>query len=471
MAYAHIADGTPTSGFNTAISPAMPTGYSAGNLLLLHTGVYQGAGATPTVTGWTLLSPGTLANQVALFGRIATGSDTASISWGNQFAFAMVSAYSGNPTTLTGIVHASVDYLHTSVNAMQYQALTITQPGCLVLAAFGRDKTATSNGVSIFSLSGFTLRNSITLTGTSIMGGFNDQIQTTATNLTASNQSFGVSEVSAVQYELYTVALLPLASSTLTAASGSYSLAGQAVTFPPPITNYVLLAATGIYNDTGAMSGSDFTIDAIQGAYGVTGSDANLLAFPAGAYGIAAQPGNYATVGQAATLSTSQVLVPVILTAAAGSYAYTGYAAQFPITVPNFLGLTQAQAIALAALDGLTITSLSSVYNDQYAPGIIAAQSPNAGATLNGPYNVQLAYSLGPIVVPPAAPLPPLKVTTRSFSLEEMVAREWGSSFRAPDHRIYTFAGRGFDSTDIGFTGIYGPPGTLTTKQKYTGET
>ena len=56
-----------------------------------------------------------------------------------------------------------------------------------------------------------------------------------------------------------------------------------------------------------------------------------------------------------------------------------------------------------------------------------------------------------------AAPyLPLMKVTTRAFSLEELVSREWGASFRAPDHRIYVFSnGRGFDSTDMGTTGIY----------------
>ncbi len=60
-------------------------------------------------------------------------------------------------------------------------------------------------------------------------------------------------------------------------------------------------------------------------------------------------------------------------------------------------------------------------------------------------------------------------VSTRTFSLLEMVSREWGSEFRAPDHRIYNFTGHSFDSTDLGYTGIYGPPGTLTSQQKYTG--
>jgi hypothetical protein len=62
-------------------------------------------------------------------------------------------------------------------------------------------------------------------------------------------------------------------------------------------------------------------------------------------------------------------------------------------------------------------------------------------------------------------PLPPSlgrQVTTRTFSLSEMVSREWGSSFKAPDHGIYVFGNgvRRFDSTDIGTTGIYRRPGT-----------
>jgi hypothetical protein len=64
-------------------------------------------------------------------------------------------------------------------------------------------------------------------------------------------------------------------------------------------------------------------------------------------------------------------------------------------------------------------------------------------------------------------PLPPLsptlgrQVTTRTFSLQKMVEREWGAAFNAPDHGVYVFGGgaRKFDSTDIGTTGIYRRPG------------
>lgn len=64
--------------------------------------------------------------------------------------------------------------------------------------------------------------------------------------------------------------------------------------------------------------------------------------------------------------------------------------------------------------------------------------------------------------------LPPLpsslgrQVTTRQFSLLEMVSRAWGSEFSAPDHGVYQFGDglRKFDSTDLGTTGIYRRPGT-----------
>lgn len=59
-----------------------------------------------------------------------------------------------------------------------------------------------------------------------------------------------------------------------------------------------------------------------------------------------------------------------------------------------------------------------------------------------------------------AAPILPASlgkpVTTRTFSWKDMVIRQWGSEYAAPDHRIYNWSnGRSFDSTDLGTTGIY----------------
>lgn len=56
-------------------------------------------------------------------------------------------------------------------------------------------------------------------------------------------------------------------------------------------------------------------------------------------------------------------------------------------------------------------------------------------------------------------PIPPPKVTTRDISWLDLAERAWGSEFRAPDHRIYQFTGRNYDSTDRGLTGLYGVVG------------
>jgi len=63
-----------------------------------------------------------------------------------------------------------------------------------------------------------------------------------------------------------------------------------------------------------------------------------------------------------------------------------------------------------------------------------------------------------PGYIPPSNGKP---VTTRNFSLYEMVARAWGSEFKAPDHGVYQFGGGAIrkDSTDMTTNGFYRPPG------------
>lgn len=60
------------------------------------------------------------------------------------------------------------------------------------------------------------------------------------------------------------------------------------------------------------------------------------------------------------------------------------------------------------------------------------------------------------MALPPLNPSLGRQVTSRNFSLLEMVERAWGSEWSAPDHGVYQFSGgRRFDSTDMGSTGIY----------------
>lgn len=46
---------------------------------------------------------------------------------------------------------------------------------------------------------------------------------------------------------------------------------------------------------------------------------------------------------------------------------------------------------------------------------------------------------------------------TRTFSWLDMCIRAWGPEWNAPDHNIYNFNNRHFDSTDMTYQGIYGP--------------
>jgi hypothetical protein len=123
--------------------------------------------------------------------------------------------------------------------------------------------------------------------------------------------------------------------------------------------------------------------------------------------------------------------------------------------VPNVILLTQAAAVALLFSDNFIDVAISFAFDTITPAGIVIAQNPVAGTLWPPTGLIQITVSAGPFV--PGSPVnPPMKVTTRNFSLEEMVAREWGSSFRAPDHRVYVFSNnRGFDSTDIGTTGFY----------------
>jgi hypothetical protein len=134
------------------------------------------------------------------------------------------------------------------------------------------------------------------------------------------------------------------------------------------------------------------------------------------------------------------------------------------VFVPNVSvpPLTEAAADALISASSLNYSNIP-VTSSTVQPGLVANQSPSAGVAVTINSVVVLGISQGAQVAAIAPPVQPfLRVTTRQFSLLEMVEREWGSEFSAPDHRVYSFGGgrRYFDSTDLGSTGIYQKPGS-----------
>jgi hypothetical protein len=209
MAYSLIATGAVVVGNNVTLSPPMPAGFSAGQLLLLQSGVFMGTFATPAVAGWTLLSPGVNEHEVALWAKIAVGSDAPpAITWGTNYAYAFVTAYSGNPASLAGIVHASADHIGTTTNSIFYSGLTITQPGCLVICGGSRNKTPTSNAATFAAVGSFAIRNTSIPNGPNVAGVMNDWIQSAATTFSTLTQTYSIADTAA-PYNSFSVALLP----------------------------------------------------------------------------------------------------------------------------------------------------------------------------------------------------------------------------------------------------------------------
>lgn len=202
-----ITAGTPVTGFNTTITPTIPA-FTVGQIGYLQSQSYMGTLPTPTIPGWQRISPSTVANQVVGWLRILQAGDTGpAISWGNQWASAWVDIIAGGPATLSGILHSSSDKANSTTNTIDYNSLSVSQPGCLLIAGGARNKTATSNGGVFGNIPGFTTLNTSVIAGTALAAVTNYQIQTTAANISLTGQTYTLD--SSQQYESFIIALQP----------------------------------------------------------------------------------------------------------------------------------------------------------------------------------------------------------------------------------------------------------------------
>ena len=110
---------------------------------------------------------------------------------------------------------------------------------------------------------------------------------------------------------------------TLTAATGSFTLPGQAAALK---VGHVLTAAAGSFALTGVAAAlkRGYTLTAAPGSFALTGQAATLVYTAGGTnhYTLAAATGSFGLTGQAATLTRSYRL-----SCAAGSFSVTGQAA------------------------------------------------------------------------------------------------------------------------------------------------
>lgn len=220
-----------SSSFNEAtLTPALPTGYTTGQLLLLHTCAQMGNPGTPSVTGYTLISPGVHSQQNALFARIATNdsSDQPSFAWTNvsSYALAYLSAWDISPVSIGSLVQASIDFENNNLaSGILYQGITVPANNLLILC--GGAKNTNLSSITWNAPSGFTIaQHGIQATDVAIV--MNYQLQTTATNVSTFGQTQTVNDSSNKNYQSFTLALQTSFSPPGSSGSGSMlSVGGQ----------------------------------------------------------------------------------------------------------------------------------------------------------------------------------------------------------------------------------------------------
>lgn len=146
--------GTPFE-FNAVSSGTIgyPAGIVAGTPLFIayHAGPVGQATPTFSDTDFQLVLSRTTNASSYLFWKIATGSETGTVTvtrpTASGQAYAQMCSFGGGPSTITSNVHAISSTGGGAATGLNYPSLTITQPGCLVIAT--GTKAANCSGVSV----------------------------------------------------------------------------------------------------------------------------------------------------------------------------------------------------------------------------------------------------------------------------------------------------------------------------------
>lgn len=214
--------GAVAVGSNTSVVPALPTGWAAGDLLLIAAAIRNsGTGTVDTPAGWfNLVTTG----NFTLLGQIAqsdSAAPTVTFTGGvlNATTQAQCFAFRGAHHSIGSVVAASATQLNGSTGNVAYPALTVPQDGCAVVVLGWKQDDWTS----VAQLSGFTeISDSPTVTGDDAGLVIDYVIQTTLANISAS--SFAVTGgVNAISRAIV-VAIKPHAGTIWTTDSLDYPM-------------------------------------------------------------------------------------------------------------------------------------------------------------------------------------------------------------------------------------------------------
>lgn len=405
MSFVYRSVGAVATG-NGSLNPGAPAGKAVGDLLLLSL-VGRDNSQTAPVPGspgdWTLISPTSPVGWNYLYARIADGTaadtPTGLLYTGTTRSQAQIAAFSGGQwTDLTTIAVNSVSqYLPGTKPSILYDAgLTIAPANCLVIAVGTKNKTATSNGTTINDLSGFTKIDSHVINGTDISQWWGYQIQTTATNIPASQSQTLTGTTETLQYTSLLVALQSSPDLPATTLSPyTYSLGNVTFTTSDTSAKYLFPAMLN-YNYSLAGSSSDFELTAGTITYGYAFNAAFLVRLPQNTvfsvdtitYSIAPQsvnltvftptppaPGTFPNVVGLRLVQAQQALE------AAGALvpATLGYFGDWPVTITWVQGITPAGTLL--------------------QPGLVVAQNPAPGTAITANAPILLTVTEEPVSV------------------------------------------------------------------------
>lgn len=191
MAITRVSIGSFNNVFNAANGPSAGSAFQAGDKLLLITGEVLGSDATPAApSGWAKDSFNTNAGQIAVY-RLdsVTGSESIpSITWGNQWSWAVVAIYrgcaAGGPTDGNDR-NGNVSSGGTTCFTGPASTITPSQANSLVLFFGTKNKSTAVNGATVSAPSNFSLAGSSVPTGsgTHPIAAVCEWIQTTATSI------------------------------------------------------------------------------------------------------------------------------------------------------------------------------------------------------------------------------------------------------------------------------------------------
>lgn len=131
----YIGSGAGVSGNNTSVTPVAPVGVAAGDLVLISAGIRGAAAKVRTPAGWKTLAQN---ENLSLMGRIWAYGDTMPLvtfqggAAGNTtLAQAHAFRYTGSDVEL--VVHNLNQATNVAAQDVAVPALTISEPGCLVI--------------------------------------------------------------------------------------------------------------------------------------------------------------------------------------------------------------------------------------------------------------------------------------------------------------------------------------------------